>query len=483
MKIYYPRLAHFAIAFLFLLTHIGFAQLTPLRDTTDVKKRIAAAEQLSNSDPDSSIILINQVLDFCKKMQGGYENKFTSSALGQSGIFHYLKGDYTIALQHLEEAAKIDEKLNVKYLQAMHLGCIGIVYKEKGAYDKATDFYFRALKLSEELKHDMLIATWLANLGVIYQEQKEYDKALDIYNRSLGIGIKLNNKLLQSNNLGNIGIIYEEKKDLVKALDYFSQSKKLDEETGNQNGLSRNFDRLGNIYRAQKKYDQAEDAYRSALKIAEEIGDREHIAIVQNNMAVLYLSQKKYSAAEQNFLKSLSLAEAVGSLDDVIEANKGLSKLYEETKRPVEALSYYKKATALKDSVFNEEKNKELVRQEMNYDFARKEALAKVEQEKKDLISSQALNDQKRQRNFFIIGSVVFLIVAILMFRSYRQKRKANILVEQQKAEVEKQKHLVENKNKEIIDSITYARRIQRSLLPQDKYIERSLKRMQDKKS
>jgi len=68
------------------------------------------------------------------------------------------------------------------------------------------------------------------------------------------------------------------------------------------------------------------------------------------------------------------------------------------------------------------------------------------------------------------------LLVAFLIFRSYRIKQKHNEIITQQKFEVEKQKELVEEKQKEIVDSIKYARRIQQSLLPTDKYIQRNLK-------
>ena len=43
---------------------------------------------------------------------------------------------------------------------------------------------------------------------------------------------------------------------------------------------------------------------------------------------------------------------------------------------------------------------------------------------------------------------------------------------------VEKQKHLVEEKQREIIDSINYAKRIQQSQLPTEKYIDKSIKRL-----
>ena len=67
---------------------------------------------------------------------------------------------------------------------------------------------------------------------------------------------------------------------------------------------------------------------------------------------------------------------------------------------------------------------------------------------------------------------MLVLVLAIFIFRGYRQKQKANVLISEQK-------QLIEEKQKDIIDSINYAKRIQQSQLPTEKYINKNLKRMQ----
>ena len=60
------------------------------------------------------------------------------------------------------------------------------------------------------------------------------------------------------------------------------------------------------------------------------------------------------------------------------------------------------------------------------------------------------------------------IIVALISFIAFRNKRKANI-------EIEKQKLIVEEKQKEIIDSIYYAKRIQNALMPSERLFEKHL--------
>ena len=59
--------------------------------------------------------------------------------------------------------------------------------------------------------------------------------------------------------------------------------------------------------------------------------------------------------------------------------------------------------------------------------------------------------------------------------------RKATKVIVEQKEVVEGQKQHIEEKQKEVLDSIHYAKRIQVALLPHEKYIERNLNRLQRK--
>jgi hypothetical protein len=128
----------------------------------------------------------------------------------------------------------------------------------------------------------------------------------------------------------------------------------------------------------------------------------------------------------------------------------------------------------VKDSLFNEEKNKELTRYELNYEFEKKEAELKAEQDKKDAVAQA---DKKRQQVLFWLISAIAIaigLIATIVFRSLRTTKKQKVIIE-------KQKELVEEKQREVLDSIHYAKRIQQSLLPTDNYISKQFKRLRNK--
>ncbi|MBL1231879.1 MAG: SpoIIE family protein phosphatase [Flavobacteriales bacterium] len=68
---------------------------------------------------------------------------------------------------------------------------------------------------------------------------------------------------------------------------------------------------------------------------------------------------------------------------------------------------------------------------------------------------------------FFIIG-IIFLYVRLRLSKLKKDKLVLEQTVKERTKEVVKQKHLIEEKNKEITDSITYSQRIQNAILPDD---------------
>ena len=71
-------------------------------------------------------------------------------------------------------------------------------------------------------------------------------------------------------------------------------------------------------------------------------------------------------------------------------------------------------------------------------------------------------------RNIFVVFSIAALVLLILVFRNYKEKKKAH-------EEVTLQKVIVEKKNKEITDSITYAKRLQSAILPPARLVKEYL--------
>lgn len=504
-------------------------------DTNKVNVLNELGWTIKYNNPDTAVILSAQALSISEKLStspikdislGG--KKGISSSLGNLGAYNFLKGDYEKALEYYFKAMKVDEELNNKKRIASHFGNIGIVYRNQADYSKALEYYFKALKIDEELRNskDSTIAfsgkkgmaTRLGNIGIVYDEQSDYEKALDYYLKALKIDEELNNKNGIAIRLGNIGVAYfnqaegfRQLSDTVKAgryyskaLDYYLKGLKMDELVENKNRISYDFGNIGNVHhkqadllhergdkvRANENYSIALDYYQKALKLSEELENKNGIAIHLGNIGSLYTSLGKFSDAYNNLYHSLAISDSIGAQDLVKYNYEQLTTLYKKASTPLHdtiggkilnqeemrlrALYYYKRYMNLRDTIHSEENQKQMVRKEMNFEFEKKEAATKAEQDIKDALAKEELNQKEQQRNYFIIGFVLVALLVVFIFRGYRQKQKANEIITEQKI-------LVEEKQKEILDSIYYAKRIQQSLLPTEKYIEKTFKRLTQK--
>ncbi|MES2593071.1 MAG: tetratricopeptide repeat protein [Bacteroidota bacterium] len=381
--------------------------------------------------------------------------KGIGTAYGNIGNVYYEKGDYPRALDFYSKTLDISEELGDKKDMAKWLGNIGVVFCRQGDYPKSLGYYFRALEISEELGDKKRIAAACNNIGILYKYKNNYPKAINYFFRAKEISEELGDKDGTANNLGNIGTILENQGKYDKALDYYFKSLKIAEQVGNKKIIAASFDNIGNVYTAQKEYTTALDYYFKALKIDEELGNKNGIAIKLGNIGQLYTATKKYAEAEKYLEKSLSIAEEIGNMADVKAGNEYLGELYTKTGKHEKALVHYKNGMIAKDSVYNEEKNNEILRKEMNYEFSKNELAKQAEYDRQ--ITKQETDKKKQQIIIWSVmsGLLLSMIFAGLIFRSLRITKKQKEVIESQKEKVEiqneeirKQKHLVEEKNK-----------------------------------
>lgn len=369
------------------------------------------------------------------------------------------------------KALELAQKLNYQAGISPSLTNIGIVHTNYGNFPKALEYYLKALKQDEKLNNKVRVGKLLSNIGVIYVKQREPKKALEYYTKALKLSEELGVKKSMAAVHYNIGNIYSDVKDYNTALDHYYKALKLDEEIGNTLTRSMRVGSIGVVYHELQDLEKAEKYYREALRFSQESGNEESEARYLCNIGSIYVEKKEYKTAEDYLLKALPMFEKIGFLEGLQETNDQLSQMYEGMRNSSKALKHYKLYTLAKDSLFNEEKNNEVVRHELTYEFEKKEAAYNAEQDKKAAVAE---SEQKKQSLLLLLIACVALavsITALVIFRSLRTTRKQKKIIENQKTQVEE-------KQKEILDSIHYARRIQKTLMPTESYIERSLKRL-----
>lgn len=432
-------------------------------DTITINKLNELGWEMMFNNPDTSIILGNQALSLAENIQW---KKGIANSSRNLGVYYYLISNGPKALEYLMKALKIEEELGNENGIARTLNNIGLVYYDQGEYPRALDYYLKTLKIDEKLGDKSGMAATMGNIGNIYEKHLDYQRSLDYHSRALAISLELGDKNNCASEYSNIGTVYHGQLNYEKALEYYSKAAEIAEEIGNTSTMGRSLGNIGIVYFETGNFSKALEYGFKSLEIAKELNDQSFISTELKAIGDVYSEKSLYPEAEKYYKEALSICNEIDAKETAVKINKDLSWVNQQMGRFEPALKYYTVAMDLKDTVFNEIKAKEITRKEMNYEFDKKEAASKAEQEKKDILTAAELKRRMQQRNYFIIGFLILCIFLIFVIKGYREKQKANIVISKQKQEVEKQKQIIEEKNKGILDSITYARRIQQAKLP-----------------
>ncbi len=439
------------------------------KDTNLINLYDQLAWEISIDRPDSSIILSEEVI------------KIAVNSLQQEDVY------IDLFLKETNSHITPKQKWYIISL-ANEYHNLGEFYRLKGSYTNAIENSLKALAIWEKLKDEDVLskkAATLANIGIFYTEQHDFSKALIYYNKALEIDKKQGDKKGLAADMGNMAILYAEQNDYEKALEFFLSAIKINEELGNKKGIASKLGNIGIIYKRKAEdlfkkekslnkeindlYQKALGYFLQAQKLNEELGNKHGISINIGNIGGVYFSTGKIKQAEDAFFKSLEIDFKLGFKPHELDMYQSLYLLYDSIKQEKKGYAYYRKYIVLRDSLNNEQNSKDVMQAQMQYEFDKKEIARKSDQEKKDLIAKQEKQRQKIIIYTTSLGLILLLILVLVVFKGYRNKQKSNI-------EISAQKQIIESKQKEIIDSIQYAKRIQTSILPSEKYINRIMK-------
>jgi serine phosphatase RsbU (regulator of sigma subunit) len=477
------------------------------------------------------------IVEWEKKLQSTTDTKSKIEILNRLGEMH-LRTEPSRARWYSMAALELAEKTNYAQGKVNSSNSIANSFYLEGNYNSSLEYYLKALKVVEELGDKKGIANGLMGIGNIYSAQGNNKLALEYQLKSLKIREELNDKDGISGCYNNIGIIYMEQKEYEKALDYQLKSLKLKEESGDRKGTSSSLGNIGSIYFELGNYVLAMEYQQKAFAIRKDLNNKKGMAMSYIDMGNIYEKQGNFQQAIESEIKGIKLAQEVGYKSALKGAYLSLSLIYEKLDSTQNALNYYKLYTVIKDSIFNKESSSKLIEMQTRFDNDRKEkeialltrakeiqalqtkhqqfefeqqrmeslqnkmeALQrkrenqlkqrelqseklKTEAQNKELkIRDIELKNQRLTKNVIAGGFIVACLFAIGLFAGVRQKQKANFKLEQKNMELANAYHIIESsrdqiaeKNKSITDSINYASRIQKAILPSKEEMEKYLK-------
>jgi tetratricopeptide (TPR) repeat protein len=425
------------------------------------------------------------------------------------GTIHAKQGRYAEALESYQKALTIRERIGDQQGIANCYNNIGAIHHAQGRYAEALEAYQKALTIQERIGDQQGIADCYNNIGAIHHAQGRYAEALESYQKALTIRERIGDQQGIATSYNNIGLIHRTQGRYAEALEAYQKALIIRERIGDQQGIATSYNNIGLIHADQGRYAEALEAYQKALTIRERIGDQRGMASLYNNIGIIHRVQGRYTKALEAFQKALAIAQSLGLqdyLDDIhlnlaqtdsALAASGLTHLWKS------AYLHHRLHTAYKDSVHNEASIRKQAQLESQYEYEKKTALLKAQQEKERALAAAQLRQRETQRNLSLLAlsiALIGLITFAILYRKIRQQRdliqkqsdeiqQKNLALEQYNAElkainqaleesnriIQQQAETLLEKNQEILDSIRYAERIQRAILPSPEKWQRLL--------
>ena len=303
-------------------------------------------------------------------------------------------------------------------------GTLSEALSAKGNYSKALSIALHALQMADKES----ISGNYFEIGNVYFYSGNYSKALEYYFNTY--------KNLNANDnfyeivLGVIGESYYHLNNLDSALYFINKAYQLDK--SRKRHWSVPYFYMAFIHSKKGAYNEALEYFRSGLHYAEE--NKLFLDIVNGSNGISDVFKKMHNSDSAIYYarQALTVAQSQSLNPGVMKASGLLTELFLKINTD-SAFKYQRIMLAIKDSLFSEEK----IRQLENITFNEK-----MQQEEK--LQAQKAYQNKLRMYGLIAGLFVILLVAFMLYRNNQHKQKAYNLLKLQKQEIDYQKAEVE---------------------------------------
>lgn len=433
-------------------------------DTSKIKALLELCSVHQQTNPNNVPKPLEEATQMAKELNS---TKWIAECLYTQGLFEYGKGNFSLAKKNYQEALALFEQEKNLLRMASMIYSIGVLEVYTGNYAAANEHFFRALKINETLNKRNLMSNCYSSIGNVYGRLGNSKKEEEFHLKGLEIRLELKDSYGISASYINLGNVYGRRKIYDTALSYYFKGLKIAEENKNQKWILNALGNIGSVYAEQKKYDDALKYLSKGLELVENIGDKKALTTYLNTIGQCYMSLEKLSIAKSYFERALAVSKATGNKEEMKGSYLNLAEHAEKNGDFKQAYEYHISYSAMKDSLFNEENSSQMNEMQAKYDSEKQEQQIVLLNKDKEI---QTANFKQQQIISWAIGAGLFIVVilAFFIFRQFKEKQKANIAL--QSAYIE-----IEVKNKDITDSINYAKRIQAAILPAVEDLQKQL--------
>jgi len=326
-----------------------------------------------------------------------------------------------LGIEVSRNAIKLADSLKDMRGKALILNEQGVCFRKLNIFEEALKLHFEALKIFDQLNDSMGTAYSFANIGMVYYFFKDYENALDYHYRSLLIKEYLKDEAQIAYSQNSIGMVLVELGDYARALDYYLSAMAIQKRMNSQFELANVYANIGKVFVKLDRFDDGADYFDKARTIYNTEGAEYGHALVLNEMADLFLKKNQPAKALDMLKESELLAKKMGNLG-ILMYNYNLQQvIYARLKDFEKAHQYSLFLIAAKDSVFSQQRSKEMSEIRVRYETNRIDSENEILRLK---VNEQSL--RLRSVVMITIGSMLGLIVFFLILR-FIKNRKTNL--------------------------------------------------------
>lgn len=288
-----------------------------------------------------------------------------------------------------------------------------------GRYDETLKYAFEALKHAEEIQHVESMGWANYALGVFYFDLKDYSSSEYYFKKGFDIFQSDEKNVLPTARCrSGLGSVFMATNRLDEAFEHVRLSAEGYRKINNVMGESRALNDLGVLLRMKGRYADAESTLKQSLALRENLKYYQGLITSCFELGTLYLMEKRYEDARDFLYRALGIASDIKSKPKLYQIHEMLGEVYKQTNNMEKALEHKEKFFELKTEVAGEQAANRVKHLQTQY------ATEKSEKE----------TEIHRLKN-------------VELKKAYKE---------------------IEEKNKSILDSINYARRIQQAILPSE---------------
>jgi two-component system, sensor histidine kinase PdtaS len=348
-----------------------------------------------------------------------------SMAYFEVGNSHMNQFNLDSARYYFQKSLEIKKDIKDKEGIGIALANLGVVEDYTGNYSKASELYYNSIILNQEVGNITQVADTYHNLSIVQYNIGQIDKAIEYQNQAIKYNKELKNYISESMNHVCLSAFYLEKNEVLKAEEHGMISEKLCKEQKYNRGLLYAQSALGDVYLTTKKYDKALMHFDSFLKNINAEGDQYMEAQVLQKKAKVLLETNKNGAAFPLLKRALEIFLKNGTTKELKEVYENLSSYYHNIGNDAKAYSFLTEANTYRDSLFKEEKNKEILNLEIKFDVKQKEIENKALSLEKEL-SVRKTNQLQWGLGFGGIGLGLLSVFAYFLYMQRNQQKFLN---------------------------------------------------------